>query len=87
MTDPAEIAAKLTKAQRKAILALKETWLPTGIRHHLGLSHPRQELFDMWAKDWALKLTEHRGYTTGFRQDRLTPLGLAVRAELEKRHD
>ncbi len=83
MTDAHEIAGKLIRGEKEALFALPKTceWWPKNARHHLGPDHPRDGLFYMWAN--RSPLVEGRGYTTGFVQNRLTPLGLRVRAILE----
>lgn len=94
---PAEIAAKLTKAQRRALLWLegphhRAMWLPAHAKPE-DVTH-----FHLAGKGRRIKVTRNdwdaiRDFTKSIcdrdRMYGLTPLGLLVRAELEKekRHD
>ena len=84
MTDPADIAliaAKLTKAQRKAVLSFVTDY------HCRHVPQPIAE------EMLALGVITGPGRYTGPKPDpsppqyMITPTGLAVRAELEKQHD
>lgn len=69
---PAEIARRLTPAQRRALL-----WLPgDGRTVAIGIGSP-----SVAAREWlrAMDMMEARGVLR-----RLTPLGAAVRAEIEQ---
>ena len=70
MTDIAEIAGKLTKAQREAILDAR--WIHPGGMNPIALV----KFTDAWPQGIA------QFFTMG--QDRLTDLGLAVRRYLEQ---
>lgn len=85
---PGEIARGLTKALLYGELTAFK-WLP--IDGSWSRKHPHDKLPDDYPRDglfclWANKsdLIEGQGLTTGFPRYRLTPLGLAVRAELER---
>lgn len=72
MTDPAQIARGLSKAQRDAFLNAHDM-----MSNHGGYAFMTVKCTDEpWPEGVAQFLTLSR--------DRLTPLGLAVRAELEK---
>lgn len=72
MADPKEIATGLTKAQKRLLLKLSQG--------PISSYHP----FDMYlltAKDLAVSVRDEFG---NLRHFNLTPLGLAVKAVLEK---
>ena len=72
MSDPAEIARRLTKEQRESILAAQD----------MMFSRHGYPVFAVGVTDdpWPQGVTN---FLT-IKRDTLTPLGLAVRAELEK---
>jgi hypothetical protein len=72
---PAEIAKGLTKAQREALLGAADLMSSHGGYSFLTVQHTGEP----WPEGIAQFLT--------LREDRLTPLGLAVRAELERMKD
>jgi hypothetical protein len=76
MTDPAEVAAKLTEAQREEVLSLSGEW--------------RQRRWSGQQPPWAVWLPPSiLEQATPTRVDaqrlRLTPLGLSVRAVLQEK--
>jgi len=73
---PEQIAAKLTKAQREAVLSA--SGIPDSVEAWGGI-HVRRALFRRGL------LEDVSAYTLPF--DVMTPLGLEVRAILEKQHD
>lgn len=69
---PAEIAAKLTKAQRESILGAQDMMNSHGGYPYFTVRHT--------GKPWPMGIAQFLTLKT----DRLSPLGLAVRAELQK---
>lgn len=70
MTDPAQIAASLSEAQKRALL--NPTWIHPGGMDPICLV----DFTDPWPEGFAQFFTMTR--------DRLTPLGLSVHAILEE---
>ena len=76
MTDAREVAGKLTKAQREAVLDARDMMSGHGGYPFFTVSFTG----DPWPQGFAEFIS--------FRQDRLTPLGIAVRRILmEQDHD
>ena len=74
MTDPAQIARGLSKAQRAEVISLSSEWT----QRRWGQEAP-------WIVWLPPSLLEQATPTRiNFQRLRLTPLGLAVRAELDK---
>lgn len=69
---PEQIAQRLTKAQREAVLSATDVMSNHGGYPFLTVRHT--------GEPWPMGMAEFLTLKT----DRLTPLGLAVRAELER---
>jgi len=90
MTDAATIAKGLTKAQRRAVMAMGAGWMTTAEMRPAATQASGDVLYQMHRRNplcerqWATWGSE-RGQKRGEGYEyRLTPLGLAVRAHLQE---